>query len=204
MKKLAAAIARNLILSVVLIVGLSAFALSGGSADVEVKPTDVASKPTSVDFKPTDVDVKSIVVDANPSDVEVKRDKDGFLEGRNYKADGSCWVILFVRVLPPAETVYFNYLDDGWKKQQEALKQAGIIRSYKVLYTNMVHKNDYNVMLMTEYKDRATLDEAQQGAYDAVNRQISGSDEKVVLAFRERAYMRTLLGGKISKEVILR
>jgi hypothetical protein len=68
----------------------------------------------------------------------------------------------------------------------------------------MVHKNDYNVMLVTEYKDRATLDEAQQGAYDAVGRQISGSDEKVVMAFRERASMRTLLGGKITKEVILR
>jgi hypothetical protein len=136
-------------------------------------------------------------------DVNVKKDKDGFLEGRDYKS-GSCWVILFVRVLPPAETVYFNYLADGWKKQQEALKQAGVILSYRVMHTNMVHKNDYNVLLMTEYKDRATLDEAQQGAYDAIGRQISGSDEKVVLAFRERAGMRTLLGGKITKEVILR
>jgi hypothetical protein len=68
----------------------------------------------------------------------------------------------------------------------------------------MVHKNDYNVMLMTEYKDRAALDDAQQGVYDAVGRMISGSDEKVVLAFRERAHMRTLLGGKITKEVILK
>ena len=182
MKKLATAITRSLIISVVLILGLSAFARSGGSSDV--------------DFKSADVNVES-------TDVDVKRDKDGFLEGRDYKM-GSCWVIIFVRVLPPAETVYFNYLADQWKKQQEALKQAGIILSYKVLSTNLVHKNDYNVMLVTEYKDRATLDEAQQGAYDAVGRQISGSDEKVVMAFRERASMRTLLGGKITKEVILR
>src|SRR5262249_27291197 len=135
--------------------------------------------------------------------VEVKRDKDGFLEGRDYKM-GGCWVILFVRVLPPAETVYFNNLADGWKKQQEALKKAGIVLSYKIMYTNMAHKNDYNVMLMTEYKDRATLDEAQQGAYDTIGRQISGTDEKVALAFRERANMRTLFGGKITREVILR
>ena len=139
----------------------------------------------------------------SPSDTEVRRDKDGFVEGQNFK-EGSCWVILFVRVLPEAETAYFNYLDDGWKKQQDILKKEGVILSYKVLRTNMVHKNDYNVMLMTEYRDRAALDEAQQGTYDAVGRMISGSDEKVVLAFRERAHMRTLFGGKITKEIILR
>lgn len=139
----------------------------------------------------------------SPLDTEVRRDKDGFVEGQNFK-DGSCWVFLFVRVLPEAESVYFNYLDDGWKKQQEILKKEGVILSYKVMRTNMVHKNDYNVMLMTEYKDRATLDAAQQGTYDAVGRMISGSDEKVVMAFRERAHMRTLFGGKITKEVILK
>lgn len=139
----------------------------------------------------------------NRSDIEVKRDKDGFVEGQSFK-EGSCWVILFVRVLPEAETAYLNYLADGWKKQQEMMKKEGYVLSYTVLRTNMVHKNDFNIMLVTEYKDRATLDAAQQGVYDAVGRMISGTDEKVAAVFLERAHMRTVLGGKISKEIILK
>ena len=134
---------------------------------------------------------------------QVKRDKDGFLEGRDYKI-GGCWVLLFVKVLPENEVAYFNYLDDLWKRQQEALKQAGVILSYKVMHTNMADKNDYSVILMTEYRDRAALDDAQQGVYDVVGRQLQGSDEKTVMSFRDRAKMRQLLGGKITREIILR
>lgn len=134
--------------------------------------------------------------------IQVPKDKDGFLEGRNYKT-GGVWVLLFVRVHPGQETLYFNYLDDVWKKQQEALKKEGIILSYKVLHANAGHKEDYNVVLMTEYKDRTTMDEYSAVA-DTITRGITGGDEKMAAAFRDREKIRKIFGGKVTREIILR
>jgi hypothetical protein len=133
---------------------------------------------------------------------EVRKDKDGFLEGRNYKAGGVV-VMLFVKVFPGYETLYFNYLDDVWKKQQEALMKEGIILSYRVLQANAGHKDDYNVVLITEYKNRTTMDERSAEA-DMITRGITGSDQKMAEAFRDREKIRKIFGGKVTREIILR
>lgn len=133
---------------------------------------------------------------------EVRKDADGFLEGRNFKT-GSVWIVLFVRTLPGKDPIYFNYMADVWKRQQEALKQEGIVLDYKVLQTNQIHKDDFNVLVMTEYKSRASIDE-NQGKMDTVIRQIVGRDEVTMAAYRERETVRRVFGGKICREVIFR
>ncbi|HVG19796.1 MAG TPA: hypothetical protein VNI02_12155 [Blastocatellia bacterium] len=133
---------------------------------------------------------------------EVRKDKDGFLEGRNFKS-GSVWIVLFVRTLPGKDTVYFNYLADAWKRQQEVLKQEGVVLSYKILQTNQIHKDDFNVLVMTEYKSRASIDE-NQGKLDSVVRQVVGKDEVAMAAYRERETVRRVFGGKICREIIFR
>lgn len=133
---------------------------------------------------------------------EVRKDKDGFLEGRNFKT-GTVWIVLFVRVLPGRDAVYFNYLADVWKRQQEALKQDGVVLSYKILQTNQIHKDDFNVLVMTEYKSRASIDE-NQGKLDSVVRQVTGKDEVAMAAYRERETVRRVFGGKICREIIFR
>jgi hypothetical protein len=133
---------------------------------------------------------------------EVRKDKDGFLEGHNFKT-GTVWIVLFVRVMPGKDGVYFNYLADVWKRQQELLKQDGVILSYKVLQTNQIHKDDFNVVLMTEYKSRASIDE-NQGKLDTVVRQVTGTDEVTMAAYREREKVRRFFGGKICREIIFR
>jgi hypothetical protein len=133
---------------------------------------------------------------------EVRKDKDGFLDGRNFKS-GSVWIVLFVRTLPGKDPIYFNYLADVWKRQQEALKQEGIVLSYKVLQTNQIHKDDFNVLVMTEYKSRASIDENQL-KMDTVIRSIVGKDEVTMAAYRERETVRRVFGGKICREIIFR
>ena len=133
---------------------------------------------------------------------EVRKDKDGFLEGRNYKT-GAVWIVLFVRTLPGKDPIYFNYLADVWKRQQELLKQEGVVLDYKVLQTNQIHKDDFNVLVMTQYKSRASIDE-NQGKLDTVVRQVVGKDEVTMAAYRERETVRRVFGGKICREVIFR
>ncbi|HEX8091818.1 MAG TPA: hypothetical protein VF762_23395 [Blastocatellia bacterium] len=87
--------------------------------------------------------------------IVVNKDKDGFLEGRNFR-DGSVWTLTFIRTHSGQDLAYFNALADVWKKQMEELKRQGVILSYKALQTNAARVEDYNVMLMMEYKDIRT------------------------------------------------
>jgi hypothetical protein len=133
---------------------------------------------------------------------EVRKDKDGFLEGRNFKG-GAVWIVLFVRTMPGKDPIYFNYMADVWKRQQEILKQEGVVLDYKVLQTNQTHKDDFNVIVMTQYKSRASIDE-NQGKLDTVVRQVVGKDEVTMAAYRERESVRRFFGGKICREIIFR
>jgi hypothetical protein len=139
---------------------------------------------------------------ASPSRFEVHKDKDGFLEGRNYKG-GAVWIVLFVRTLPGKDPIYLNYMADVWKRQQEILKQEGVVLDYKVLQTNQIHKDDFNMIVMTQYKSRASIDE-NQGKLDTVVRMVTGKDEVTMAAYRERESVRKFFGGKICREIIFR
>ena len=90
--------------------------------------------------------------------VVVKRDKDGFLEDRNWR-DGSVVVLTFVRTRTGQDLAYLDALADTWKKQQEALKNEGIILSYKVWQGNAASEDDFNIILMSEYKDFRVMEE---------------------------------------------
>ena len=90
--------------------------------------------------------------------IDVKRDNSGFLEGRNWK-DGSVIVMTFVRTRTGQDLAYLDAVADTWKKQQEALKNEGIIVSYKVWQGNAASEQDFNIVLMTEYKDFRVMEE---------------------------------------------
>src|ERR1700741_2423027 len=70
--------------------------------------------------------------------------------------NGSVWTINLIRIKPGMDTAYLNYIAGDWKREQEALKKDGQILSYKVLTTEAHGSSDWNIMLMTEYKDLAT------------------------------------------------
>jgi len=85
--------------------------------------------------------------------------------------NGSVWDVGFIRVKPGMNEAYMAYLAGDWKRAQEALKSAGIILSYKVLQTEPHTPGDFTLMLMTEYKDLATM-EANESKADAIMQQV--------------------------------
>ena len=78
---------------------------------------------------------------------------------------------------PGMETAYLNYLAGPWKANQEAAKKEGLILSYKVVGAEGHSPTDWNLMLMTEYKDLATM-EAKEGKRATPSRKMVGNDEK--------------------------
>ena len=116
--------------------------------------------------------------------------------------DGSVWTIQFIRVKPGMQNTYLNYIATDWKRNQDAAKQAGLIQSYKVLTTEGHGTTDWNMLLMTEVKDLATLD-ANRDKVDALMQKVIGDDSKQVQGYKDREAMREPVGDRLAREVVL-
>ena len=116
--------------------------------------------------------------------------------------NGTVWTISFIRMKPGMDTAYLNYVASDWKKEQEALKQDKQILSYKVLTMEGHGAQDFNIMLMTEYKDLATMEANEQKA-DALSQKVVGTDEQQMEGYRKRLEIREVLGTRLAREMIL-
>jgi hypothetical protein len=100
------------------------------------------------------------------------------------------------------ETAYLNYLAGSWKAEQEAQKKDGNILSYKVMSVEGHTPGEWNLMLMTEYKNLATM-EANEDKADAVAQRVIGNDEKQRQGYKDRSEIRDVMGDRLAREVIL-
>ncbi len=116
--------------------------------------------------------------------------------------NGSAWSIGFIRMKPGMETAYLNYVAGAWKTEQEALKKDGQILSYKVIQTEDHSPTDFNLMLMTEYKDLATMEKNEDKA-DALLQKVSGDDQKQMQGYKERLEIREIIANRLGREIVL-
>lgn len=117
-------------------------------------------------------------------------------------SNGTVWNLSFIRMKPGMESAYLRYIATDWKKSQEAAKKEGLIQSYKVLVTEAHNPTDWNIVLMTESKDLATL-EANQTRSDALLQRVVGDDEKQAQGYRERLDRREIIGDRLAREIVL-
>jgi hypothetical protein len=115
---------------------------------------------------------------------------------------GAVWSIQFIRVKPGMDSAYKEWLATDWKKESESFKSQGLIMDYKVLETEAHSANDWNMMLMTEVKDLATM-EANERKADAIAQQVMGPDEQQRQGYKNREALREPLGERLAREVVL-
>jgi hypothetical protein len=116
--------------------------------------------------------------------------------------NGSVWEMAFIRIRPGMNEAYMNYIAGPWKQNMEAMKKEKLILSYKVLTTEGHDSNDWNIVLLTEYKDLATM-EANQPKEDALAQKTIGDDQKQMQGYRERAEVRDVVGSRLAREIVL-
>jgi len=123
-----------------------------------------------------------------------------FAQDRLYK-DGSVWSVSLIKTNSGMGVDYLNNLKTTWKAvHDEALKQ-GLILSYKILDGEAANPEDFNVMLLVEYKNLASM-EGTDDKWDAIYKSMIG-DEATMKSLREsRVSMRTIYGGKLMREVV--
>jgi hypothetical protein len=116
--------------------------------------------------------------------------------------NGTVWNIAFIRIKPGMDSAYMNYLAGSWKTEQEAQKKDGNILSYRVLSVEGHTPGEFNLMLMTEYKNLATM-EANEDKADAVAQKVIGNDAVQMQGYKDRLEIREVMGDRLAREVIL-
>jgi hypothetical protein len=116
--------------------------------------------------------------------------------------NGTVWEMSLIRMKPGMETAYLNYIATDWKKVQESAKKEGLILSYRVLTTEGHDQTDWNMVLMTEYKDLATM-EANQQKGDAFFQKAVGNDQKQMQGYKDRLEFREVVGTRLAREIVL-
>ena len=117
--------------------------------------------------------------------------------------DGPVWDIAFIKAKPGLGLKYMNWLATDWKAEQEALKKAGLILDYKVIGTEAHSTTDWDLMLMTEFKDLATMEAQEDKREDVANKATKSDDQKMIAGYEERASWREIVGGRLAREIIL-
>jgi hypothetical protein len=123
-------------------------------------------------------------------------------DGRDWN-DGPVINVASIRTVDGHFDDYMHWLATTWRKQEEALKKAGLIMSYRVIVVEARGPQDPDVLLVQEFKNWATLDHLGSKS-DALTVQLEGSIEKSNQAQAERARIRTVLGSRTEQEALLK
>ena len=116
--------------------------------------------------------------------------------------NGTVWSISTIRVKPGMDDAYYKYLTGQWKAIQEEAKKQNLIMSYKVLTCESHSSNDWNLLLMTEYKDLASM-EANEDKQEALEQKVVGDDKKQMEGYKDRESIREIVGERLARELVL-
>jgi hypothetical protein len=120
-----------------------------------------------------------------------------FADGKDW-SDGPVINVASIRTVDGHFDDYMHWLATTYKKQQEASKKAGLITNYEVIVIEARGPNDPDILLVTEFKNWAALDNLG-GKFDKVSAEVEGSVEAAAQSERDRAKIRTVLGSRTSQ-----
>lgn len=114
--------------------------------------------------------------------------------------EGSVWDVTLVRTAPGQYESYLSDLSRVWRAFNEEAKKRGVVTSYKILSAQRATPEDWDLILMVEYPNMATFDDAAE-KFDPIAESILGSLREQGEATVERSQLRDILGGKLAREL---
>ncbi|HKP36521.1 MAG TPA: hypothetical protein VJT71_06655 [Pyrinomonadaceae bacterium] len=117
--------------------------------------------------------------------------------------EGPVWDITMVRTKPNMTDDYLKNLAGAYKATSEEAKKQGIIMDYKILMGDASNKDDFDVVLMVQYKNMAALDGLREKT-DPIARKLIGTEDVMRQASVKRMEVRDILGTKTMREVTLK
>ena len=116
--------------------------------------------------------------------------------------EGPVWAITMVKTKPGMSDDYLKTLAKLYKATNEEMKKQGLIMDYKVLLGNDANPQDFDILLMVEFKNMAAFDGLREKA-DPIADKILGSEETQRQGAVKRMEVREIMGNKLMREVTL-
>jgi hypothetical protein len=117
--------------------------------------------------------------------------------------EGPVWDITLIRTKAGMSDDYVKNLAGAYKATSEEAKKQGIIVDYKILLGDAANRDDFDIMLMVEYKNMAALDGLREKT-DPIARKLIGSEDVMKQAASKRTEIRDILGTKTMREITLK
>ena len=114
--------------------------------------------------------------------------------------EGSVWSVTFVKVKPGMFDIYIRDLAANRKPLMEAAKKDGLILSERMLSSESNGRDDYDLMLMVEYKNWAAFD-GLSDKFRVLAQKMVGSEDKQTQMMLKRTEVREILGTKNMQEI---
>ena len=110
----------------------------------------------------------------------------------------------YIRTKPGMFDKYMEYLGGNYKRVMEAQKKAGVILDYTVYTSPSATENDWDVLLVTTYKNMAALDNLQDRTDPIMASALNQNREQSNQASAGRGPMRDLVGTRLLWQLILK
>ena len=117
--------------------------------------------------------------------------------------EGTVWNVTMIRVKPGMFEVYMRDVLPMRKKLDEEAKKQGVLLSSHVLSGNSSGRDDFDVLILDEYKNWAAFD-GMTAKYDAMMSKIVGAEDKQVQVMMKRTDIREILGEKNMQELVIK
>lgn len=116
---------------------------------------------------------------------------------------GTVWEFTEVKTVDGHFDDYMQWLATQWKAQEEALKKAGVIKSYKVLVAMDPREHEGDLLLAVEYPNMAVFDRSVADQY-ALQKKIFGSLVQASKEQADRSSIRTIKSDYLMREAVLK
>ncbi|MEI7983403.1 MAG: hypothetical protein WCI71_17260 [Bacteroidota bacterium] len=120
-------------------------------------------------------------------------------QDKPYK-DGSVWTVSFIKSNANMSASYLKQLKSTWVAVHDEAVKQGLILSYKVLAGASSNPGDFDILLLAEYKNFASM-EGQDEKWDAIYKKVVGSEEDQKKLSESRVSMRSIYGEKMFREI---
>ena len=117
--------------------------------------------------------------------------------------EGPVWAVTMVKVKPGMGDDYLKTLAKIYKSTNDEMKKQDLIMDYKVLLGNDATPQDFDILLMVEFKNMAAFDN-QREKTDPIADKILGSEDAQRQGAVKRMEIREIMGNKLMREVTLK
>jgi hypothetical protein len=117
--------------------------------------------------------------------------------------EGPIWQITMVKTKPGMSDDYLKGIAKTFKGTLDEAKKQNLIMDYKVLIGDSANGQDFDILLMTESKNMASLDNSRE-KFDPIARKVEGDLDQQRATQVKRLEIRDILGSKLMREVTLK